>query len=81
VPVAAHTTVRDLPAQLLSTMETGAVTYRLSGVERLESMPFSLPFSRAGRLSLLQAGDDYADETAVAGTRCQSTPPLVEPIQ
>ena len=82
VPLAAQTTLRNLPGQLMSTLETGTVAYRLSGVVQLASLPFGVPFSRAGQLSLLRAGEQYADTTAVpAGTRCQSSPPPVEPMQ
>ena len=48
VPVAAQTTIRNSPGQLLSTLETGAVAYRLSGVVHLASLPSGVPFSRAG---------------------------------
>ena len=82
VPLAAQTTVRNVPGQLMSTLETGTIRYRLTGVVQLTSLPFGVPFSRAGQLSLLQAGEQYADTTAVpAGTRCQSSPPPVEPMQ
>ena len=79
VPVAVETTIRDLPSQFVSTLQTGSIAYRLSGVVQLTSLPFGLPFSRAGQLTLLQVGEGYGDGTA--GTRCQSTRPLVEPIQ
>ena len=82
VPLAAQTTTRNLPGQLMSTLETGTIAYRLTGVVQLTSLPFGVPFSRAGQFSLLQAGEQYADTTAVpAGTRCQSSPPPVEPMQ
>ena len=82
VPIAAETTIRNLPGQLLSTLETGSFVYRLSGVVHLASLPFGVPFSRAGQLSLLQAGEAYADAAASpAATRCQSASPLLEPSQ
>ena len=82
VALAAQTTLRNLPGQLMSTLETATVAYRLSGVVQLASLPFGVPFSHAGQLSLLRAGEEYADTTAVPGeTPCQSLPPLAEPIQ
>ena len=48
VPLAAQTTTRNLPGQLMSTLETGTIAYRLTGVVQLTSLPFGVPFSRAG---------------------------------
>ena len=82
VPLAAQRITGNLPGQLMSTLKTGTIAYRLTGVVQLTSLPFGVPFSRAGQLSLLQAGEQYADTTAVpTGTRCQSSPPPVEPMQ
>jgi LEA14-like dessication related protein len=82
VPIAVQTTIRNLAAQLMSTLETGSIAYRLSGVVQLANLPFGVPFSREGHLTLLQAGEQYADMTAVPGeTRCQLSPPIMEPVQ
>ena len=35
----------------MSTLETGTIAYRLTGVVQLTSLPFGVPFSRAGQLS------------------------------
>jgi LEA14-like dessication related protein len=82
VPIAIESTIRNLAFQLGSTLETGSIAYRLSGVVQLTNLPFGVPFSREGRLTLLQAGEQYADMTAVSGeTRCQVSPPTMEPVQ
>jgi LEA14-like dessication related protein len=82
VPIAVETTIRNLAGQLMSTLETGSIVYRLSGVVQVAGLPFGVPFSREGRLALIQAGEQYADITAGPGrTRCQLSSPLVEPIQ
>ena len=82
MPVAVQTTIRNLPRQLLSTLTTGSVAYRVSGVAQLTSLPFGVPFSGGGQFSLLQAGEAYAETAASsAATRCRPSPPFVEPSQ
>ncbi len=56
VPFDVATTTRNVPSQLLGTLVTGAVEYRLHGTVQLAgSLGISLPFSREGRLALLNA--------------------------
>ncbi len=56
IPFDVATTTRNVPAQLLGTLVAGAVEYRLHGsVQLAGSLGISLPFSREGRLTLLNA--------------------------
>lgn len=69
------TTVRSLGSQLLATLTTGAIDYRLHGsVQLAGSLGFTVPFSRRGRLDLVTAGQALlSDQAAGAGVACDST--------
>ena len=69
------TTVRNLGSQLLTTLMTGAIEYRLHGsVQLAGSLGLTVPFSRRGHLDLMDAGQDLlSDQAASAGVGCDST--------
>lgn len=71
VPFAVATTAANLGPQLLGVLRTGAVEYRMRGsVQLAGALAITLPFSRSGRLDLLEAGDLFTDAAARTGTRC-----------
>lgn len=74
VPFAVATTVRNFGPQLLGVVRSGGVDYRLRGRVQLDgALAVTLPFSRAGRLDLLAAGQGLmADAAAPSGTRCDA---------
>ena len=74
VPFAVGTTVRNLGPQLGATLASGAVQYRLHGTVQLTgTLGLTIPFSRSGRLDLLQAGQTLLTDPAVTGvTGCSN---------
>ena len=78
VPFTVVTTVRNLGPQLLGVLRTGEVAYRLHGsVQLTGALAMTLPFSHAGRLDLLTAGQDLlADAAAPSGTHCGAAPAI-----
>ena len=70
VPFTVVSTVRNLGPQLLSVVRSGALDYRLRGSVTLDSPGITVPFSRSGRLDLLQAGQQLADAAQPGTLRC-----------
>ncbi len=90
VPFDVATTTRNLPSQLLGTLLAGAVEYRLHGsVQLAGSLGISLPFSREGRLTLLNAAPALvvaagqtllADRAAPGNAGCGSSRIGLQPV-
>ena len=72
VPFTVVTTIRNLGPQLLGILQTGRIDYRLHGTVQLAGgFAMTVPFSRTGRLGLLDAGQGIlADAADPAQTRC-----------
>lgn len=69
VPFTVATTIRNVPLQLATVFQTGRLDYRLRGAIALQSPALTVPFSRSGRLDLLQAGQGLLDRPPSSG-RC-----------
>ena len=71
-PFTVATTIRNLGPQLLGILQTGQIDYRLHGTVQLAGgFAMTVPFSRTGRLGLLDAGPGLlADATDPVQTRC-----------
>jgi LEA14-like dessication related protein len=70
VPFTVVSTVRNLGPQLLGVVRTGALDYRLRGSVTLDSAGIAVPFSRSGRLGLLEAGQQLVDASPPGTLRC-----------
>lgn len=72
VPFTVVTTVANLGPQIAAVAQTGALDYRLHGSVTLDTLGLTLPFSRSGRLGLLQAGLALVDRGPTSGLRCRA---------
>ena len=74
VPFTVVSTVRNLGPQVLGIVRTGALDYRLRGSITLDTLSITVPFSRSGRLGLVEAGYDLLTDAAAARTSRCSVP-------
>ena len=81
LPFTVVTTVRNIGPQLLGLLQGGELAYRVHGTVSLDgALGLTMPFSRSGRLKLLDGGLALASGVAdAAPSQCSTDAVLVPP--